>query len=953
MHRLFSPVFAAVVGVAVLVSAAVAAAPPPPSERDRVWAQDYSDLKPDPQVRFGTLPNGMRYALMHNATPPGQASVRFRIGAGSLQETDAQQGLAHYLEHMAFNGSTNVPRGEMVRILERNGLAFGADTNASTDWTETVYRLDLPNTSEPVVDTALMLMREVASELTISQQAVDQERGIVLSEERSRDSPNYRVFKQRIDYVLKDQLAPRRLPIGQVEVLKTAGRDRLVSFYRSFYRPERATLIMVGDFDPAAMEAKIRARFSDWTAKTAKPPEADLGRLAPRGPEVKMVVEPGGSLIAQLNWVEPFDATPDSAARRSRDLVERLALQVLNRRLDRLARSDDPPFVSAGASRNDEIRSATVTTLSINADPAKWREALVAAEEARRRLVQFGPRPDEIAREVTEYRTVLQQAVAAAATRRTPALANLLLNSVDEGDVITSPAQNLETFEAAVKGLTPADIDAALKRVFAGQGPLLFVAAPAPIPGGEPALAAALHEAQNATLTASAAQAERTWSYTDFGAPGAVAETRVVRDLDTHFVRFANGVRLTVKQTKFRDDQVMVSVRFGNGMLDLPKDKTLPFGIGAAFVEGGLKDLTAQDIEALLASRVYGADLNVGEEAFSLNGTTRPEDLDVQLQVLAAYMTAPGWRRQGFQRMRTYGLNLHRQLAATPQGVLQRDLSELLHSGDRRWRLPTLAEIEAGRAEDVRQVLERPLANGPIEVVIVGDVPVEQVVKAVGATFGAFPLRDGYPAPSAAARDVRFPAPGAVERTHTGRPDQAVAFLAWPTLDFFADPKKARDIRMLQLILRLRLIDEIRVAQAATYSPSAGLESSIVFPGYGYVSASVEMPPAGIPRFFADVSRIAAGLREKEVGADELERARKPRIETVERSMQTNEFWLGQLAGAQADPRRLDAIRTAVSDLRRVTPADIRKAAQDYFLDDKAWRLTVEAQSPAAGATAQ
>ena len=176
-------------------AAAPAAAPAPVQLKPGQWPQALSDLPAAPDIRFGALPNGMRYAIQKNATPPGQASLRLHFDAGSLMETDAQAGLAHFLEHMAFNGSKDVPEGEMIKMLERHGLAFGADTNASTSWDETVYMLDLPKTDESTVDDSLKLLRQTASELTIAPDAVDRERGVVLSEERSRDTPAYRIFK--------------------------------------------------------------------------------------------------------------------------------------------------------------------------------------------------------------------------------------------------------------------------------------------------------------------------------------------------------------------------------------------------------------------------------------------------------------------------------------------------------------------------------------------------------------------------------------------------------------------------------------------------------------------------------------------------------------------------------------------------------------------------------------
>src|SRR4028119_1256468 len=250
---------ATVDGRAQTVSAATAASP--------AWAHQQSDLKPDENVRFGVLPNGMRYALMRNATPPGAASMRLRFDVGSLYEQDDQQGLAHFLEHMTLNETKNFPEGELIKVLERAGLKFGPDTNAFTSFEQTVYMLDLPKTDAATVDTGLLLMREVAGEATLSAGAVDSERNIILSEERTRASPGYKMAIDELGNVFRDDLLAKRIPIGQTEVIRTAPRQRLIDLYEGYYRPERATLIMVGDFDVAELEAKVRTRFSNWQGK--------------------------------------------------------------------------------------------------------------------------------------------------------------------------------------------------------------------------------------------------------------------------------------------------------------------------------------------------------------------------------------------------------------------------------------------------------------------------------------------------------------------------------------------------------------------------------------------------------------------------------------------------------------------------------------------------------------
>ncbi|MGH6997579.1 MAG: M16 family metallopeptidase, partial [Phenylobacterium sp.] len=432
------------------------------------WAQARSDVAADPSIRFGALPNGMRYAIRKQSIPAGQAAIRLRFDAGSLMETDAQQGLAHFLEHMAFNGSKAVPEGEMIKILERLGLAFGADTNASTNFDETVYKLDLPRTNDETVDAALMLMRETAGNLTLDQGAIDRERGVVLSEERARDTPPYRIYQERLGFFLKGQRPPTRYPIGKVEVLQTAPASEFTDFYHRYYRPERAVLVAVGDFDLDAMEAKIKAKFGDWTPVGPAGTAPDLGKVEPRKTEAKLVIEPGAPLSMQMTWLRAPDLSADTTAKRKAELIEQLGFSVVNRRLQRLARAGEPPFIAAGVFKNNEYDAAETTLLIVNAEPGRWREALAAAEQEQRRAVQFGVRQDELDREISEYRANLKADAAGAATRTPAQLAGEIVASLGDKEVVTNPGQDLALFEETVKDLKAEQVSAALKTTFKG-----------------------------------------------------------------------------------------------------------------------------------------------------------------------------------------------------------------------------------------------------------------------------------------------------------------------------------------------------------------------------------------------------------------------------------------------------------------------------------------------------
>jgi zinc protease len=919
------------------------------------WVHQASDLKPDPAIRFGVLPNGMKYALMRNATPAGEASLRLRIDAGSLAEREDQRGLAHFMEHMVFNGTRNVPEGEFVKRLERRGLAFGPDTNAYTSFEETVYMLELPETDAETVDTALLLMREAAGEALMAADAIDRERGVILSEERTRDTPGLRMIRAQYDFLMQGQLPPKRFPIGDTTVIRSAPRERFAAFYEAYYRPENATLVAVGDFDVDAMERKIRERFSDWRGQGPAGAPPELGAVAQRGTQSRAFVEAGAPSQLVVAWASAAELDPDTAAERREATVEALGLAVLNRRLERLARQDKPPFVAASARHGAQLEALDLTQLVASYRPGEWRQALEAIEQEQRRAVEHGVTQKELDREITEMRVSLQNAVAGQATRRSSTIASQIVGAVNEEEVVTAPEQDLAVFQQAVAGLKADQVNAVLRDLFRGSGPLVFVSSPQPITDADRAVAAAFERSRAVAVAPPSQAAAKAWAYTDFGAPGRVVERREARDLGTTFVRFANGVRLTVRPSTNRKDEVLAAVRVGDGELDLPRDKPTPaLFAGTTLSEGGLGRMTTEEIEEALAADIYSVGFVVEDDAFVLSGRTRPEDLDTQMQVLAAYLTDAAWRPQGFERMRAFAPNLHNQLEANPSGVMQRDLPRLLRSGDKRFGIPTREEFAGQRLEDIRGAIGAAFATEPLEVVIAGDVTVEEAIARTAATFGALPARRGPATRLPRAEQAPFPrAPAApVALSHKGRADQALGLVAWPTADFVSDPQRARVLRVLEQVIRLRLLDELREGQAVTYSPITGYQAAWVYPGYGYVSAAVEAPPEKLDGFFADVRKIAAALKAAPPTADELDRAIKPRMEALQRSQASNEYWLGELGGAQTDPRRLEAIRQAIPGLQKVTPAQVQAAARQYLADDKAWRMVIRPEPRAGGAAA-
>ena len=265
---------------------------------------------------------------------------------------------------------------------------------------------------------------------------------------------------------------------------------------------------------------------------------------------------------------------------------------------------------------------------------------------------------------------------------------------------------------------------------------------------------------------------------------------------------------------------------------------------------------------------------------------------------------------------------------------------------------PGREQVEAAKPEELKELLQGPLANGPVEVTVVGDITPEEAIKRTAAVFGALPPRQETPL-AADRRTTRFPEASAspTERFHKGRVDDAVAFIAWPTTDVFANTSLSFTLQILDAALQNKLTEQLRNAEGATYSPQGASFLSFAFPGYGYVWIMAETPPAKIASFYANVSKIAAALAADGVTEDEFVRAKTPLVERLKKAQLSNEYWLGGLSGAQADPRRLDLIRSGLTDYEKVTRDDVKHAAALYLQDKLAWKMVI-LPKPSAAASA-
>ena len=907
-------------------SVPAAAAQRPLMQQPGQWVQDYTGRKADPAVVFGTMPNGMRYAILRNTTPSDGVAMRLRIGSGSIEESDEQQGLAHFLEHMAFRGSKNLADGEVVRRLERLGLKFGPDTNASTGQDQTLYMFNFPKADDASLDTGFTLLREIADRLTLAPDLVEAEKGVILSEERVRDVPQYRMAKASLGNSLAGTRAIKRWPIGTAETIKAATPERLRAYYEAHYRPDNATLIVVGNIDPARIESEIKARFGDWQS-AGKTRFSDRGVPQPAARVTEFVAE-GAPDVLSLTWVRPIDRRAATEAREAEDIVTLLALQVFNARLGERAAKPGSPFIGGGAAAlSDVADSAGLTELSIAAAPEKWREALDAIVEEQRQALAAPISPDELDRAKNTLLAQYQAAADGAGTRTSQRLAGGLVASVNRDTLFTSPAQDLALAQTTFAKSTPQSVATALRRAFSGQGPILFRSAQAH-PVGVQALEQQLQASLAKPLAARATETRVEWPYRDFGAPGPVAERRVDTALGTTFATFANGTRVAIKPTALEKDRIYISVALGNGRAGASSELVRALWATDLMPLGGTGKLPLSDIQrwTQTGGKLVSASLTTGDRAFSLSGATRPADFTDQMQLLAAYVRDPGFRPELADKLVAVGPMVSGQVDANAGAVFWREASRIFSGGTMRYnQTPATADIAATRADDLPALLKPALAEAP-DLAIVGDVDVETALRVVGTTFGAGPAR---PRPAEIKVALTMPTGRAepYEVRHGGRTDQAVYGAFWALSDYASDPRQSYVAEIAAAVLEMRMIETVREKLGMTYSPDAGAVTSIVLPGQGYFQVTLETPAENFGTFRDLLNNQLADLAAKPVAADELERARKPLIESRLKSEERNGWWLSNLSDMWRAPLTRDWLLGEVAGYKAVSPADLQAFA--------------------------
>lgn len=901
------------------------------------WAHEQSDLLPDPSLMFGSLPNGFRYALMENENPRNRVSMHLIVHAGSIDESDDQQGLAHFLEHMLFNGSTHFKPGELVKYFQSIGMQFGPDANAYTGFNDTVYDLLLPDGRLESLKDGLLVMQDYAQGALFLQSEIDRERRVVLAEKRTRDSASYRTFVATMKFKFPEARLSKRFPIGINRVLETANQKDFKHFYDSWYRPEKMILVLVGDFDAATAASLIEENFSSLSARAPPGNEVDIGRIHHQG--IKPFYhreEEAGNTSVSIEVLQKTLQTPDSASFQYHLLLEDMANRMVQNRLNALLRSKDSPFTSAAIDSGIYLKEIKYAQISSECSPENWERSLVLIEQTLRKALTYGFTSSELERVKKERQAELDDAVEKAATRDSSRLARQLIWHLNTDSVFMSPYQEKNLFSPFIRSISLKDIHTAFKNLWAPNHRLILVTGNADLTGRghdpEQQILSAYNKSNEVELSKPLSSKSVVFPYL----PEPDGEGRIVRrnhfsDIGIVQVDFANGVRLNLKKTDFKANEILVNLSFGFGRSVEPADKSGLAALSTNVInESGLGSLSKEDIERAMAGKNTSVEFYIGEDSFSIKGRSVPEEQVLLFQLLYAHLIDQGFDDDAFRlSMERFKLQ-YDALSRSIDGAMMLHGQRFLAGGDHRFGLPPYENLERLNLDHVRSWINASMRTDTIEISIVGDFDVESTITLAAKYLGSLQL--------ASTGDVskqstlpHFPADRSITLSVPTNIPKGMVIIAFPSADLW-DIKTTRRLSILADIVSDRLREIIREKLGAAYSTFAYNRPSKAYKGYGVFQAVVQVDPEESDLVMREVKNIFIDIARRGVTTDEITRAKAPTLTSIKDMLRKNNYWLDTvLSGSKRHPRQLDWNRTILNDYASITKEELDVLAKTYF----------------------
>jgi zinc protease len=906
-------------------------------------------LPTDPALVTGQLPNGLRYIIRPHTNPEGRVSIWLHVDSGSLNETDATQGLAHFLEHLAFNGSANFPPGSVVPFFQSLGLSFGRDQNAFTGFDQTTYQLALPGGDRAVVEKGMLFMSDVAMRLSLDQALVDAERPVIVEEKRTRASARQRVQDQVYARLAPESTLGRRLPIGIEPTIKSMTRDDFREYYTRWYVPSNMTVIVVGDTDPAMVVDVITQHFGGGRTVT-RPTPRDVGVQSPSGPRAIVVTDPelirAEISISQLG--PPREATTTVAQRR-REIVETIATWVFNRRLSAEIAAGRASFLGAGASVEDWTGVYRMTSLEASGRPGTWRTMLkdLGTELQRARLHGFSDR--EVANARTMLIAAAEEGVRREATRPARDVLRDLNRDVSRQRPPMSAAQTLALFQRLLPGITAREVSDAFADAFDPARALFVAELPASddVPS-EADLVALGRTAVDVKPEKPADVAPATALLAAPPTAGTAVETTTHAASQVTSLWLDNGVRVHYRHMDQRKNEASIAITLAGGVIEeTPPNRGITEAALRAWERPATSRLSSIDIRDLMTGAKARVRSGISGDTVALTVSGDVADLERAMQLAYLLLTDPLIEPAAFEQWKdSEGQRIADRKRQPMQVLIDTATAALYPAGETRPRTLTAEQLAALTRPAAQAWLERLVTQAPIEVAVVGDVDRATATRLVTQYLGALPARPRISDKTLwDLRKVTRPT-GPIHASDTV---QALTPQGAVLAGFYgADLRNIRDTRLLNLaarVLSTRMLKTIREEKGLVYSIRASSDAAVVYPGFGRFVAVAPTDPGKAAALATAVEEMYAAFAKDGATEEELVVAKKQTATLLDEIMKTPDYWSSHLSTLEYRGVGLDDVLAAPAQYAGFTAREVRETFARYDRPDARFRFVITPRS--------
>lgn len=890
----------------------------------------------DPNVKIGRLANGLTYYIRKNAKPEKKVELRLAINAGSVLENDDQRGLAHFMEHMGFNGSKNFPKNELVDFLQKSGVKFGADLNAYTSFDETVYILPVPLEDPAMFDKGLTVLEDWAFNNLFDKNEIEKERGVVLEESRLSKGSFERMSRQYFPKLFNGSKYADRLPIGKDDVLKNFKHETLKSFYKNWYRPGLMAVLVVGDIDPAEAEKKIIAHFSSYKDPAGAPVRPAIIPIKPRTAPEGLVItddEMTSTVIQVYNFIKPANKINTWAAYRN-SIIENLVSTLINQRLNELTQKENPPFLFANTGSQPFLRGYNSFNSVAVLGEGTVQDAIEALMAETNRARKFGFLQTELERAKASLLNSAEKAFNEKDKSLSGQIIGSYVNNFLQGTPIPGAEHRYKFLQQVLPAVTLAEINAAAKKMPSAGNAFAMIQAPTNIKDKLP-------DNDNLLKTVIAATSKPVKPYEEKAVAASIDDKNIVagkitgettqEKLGITDFTLSNGVTITVKPTTFKNDEIQMDAwRWGGyHAYDIKEKNNAQY---AAVIAGqmGVKDMSPADLEKFLAGKTVEAVPYINEHEEGIEGSSSVKDFETFLQLVNGWFTSPRKDESLFKAFISGTKSQLQFIKQNPQAWYQDTMSRIKYNNS-PWSgmIPAAEDFDRISLDRSFQIYKTIYGNAyGMHFTFVGNIDINTAKPLFEKYLGSLP---------AAKKENKYNDNGIrmVKGVTEARLKRGKEKQSYINISFEGDAEWSREERMnlsaLLEVMNIKIIEKLREEMSGIYG--GGMNGSIVKRPYVHYVINASMPcgPENAEKLSNVFLDILKSAQTKGIEPGDLAKVKETWKKQYHVNLQSNDYWLSALSNAWIDENNPENILDYEEKVDELTPESLQTAAKKYF----------------------